>query len=579
MIGRIHTVPCVSKKGKKRDRTGWIGNCASNVAGSRSGWGSIERTDRPVIARFGRHALSLVSAVCLSACMVGPDFSKADAPVADQWLEAGDPAVRTDRQDYAAWWSVFNDPTLDNLIDRAYRQNLNLMAAGASVLQARATLGIAIGEFYPQQQQLGGTVTYNQYSKSDPSSNPLGTLNSNIWSAAFGAQASWELDFWGKFRRGVESASASYLASIGNYDNVLVTLLGDVASTYIGIRTLQVQIAISRENIVKQKNSLQVARDRYEGGASTLLDVYQAQNVLAQTEATIPQQTAQLQQGEAALRVLLGMTPQALDALLGGPEVIPVPPPDVAVGIPADLVRRRPDIRAAELNAAAQSAKIGMTKAQLFPAFSLTGSFGGTASSTNQIPIGQVFTSNAITFAFGPTFSWPILNYGQITNQVRVQDAALQVLLLDYQNSVLTAQKEVEAGLAGFLNGRKQIEFLRASVRAANGALRVAMDQYMLGSKDFTTVLTAEQNLYTAQNSLAGAEGALATSLTSIYRALGGGWQIRGDREFVNDTVRKQMRDRTNWGTLLPPGGPPPSPTPGLPGPDDRGPTVRLPEW
>jgi outer membrane protein TolC len=274
------------------------------------------------------------------------------------------------------------------------------------------------------------------------------------------------------------------------------------------------------------------------------------------------------------------MAPEPMAALLAGPQSIPVPPAEVAVGIPADLVRRRPDIRSAELKAAAQSAKIGMTKAQLFPAFSLTGVFGGTASSFNEIPVGPVFQGSSITFAFGPTFSWPILNYGQITNQVRVQDARLQTLLLDYQNAVLTAQKEVESNLSAFLNGRKQIDLLRKSVTAANNALNIAIDQYTLGTRDFTTVLTAEQNLYTAQNNLAMAAGNLSTSLTNLYRALGGGWQIRANGEFVNDAVRKEMRDRTNWGTLLPPGGPPPSPTPpGLPGPQDRGPTVRLPEW
>ena len=208
-----------------------------------------------------------------------------------------------------------------------------------------------------------------------------------------------------------------------------------------------------------------------------------------------------------------------------------------------------------------------MTKAQLFPAFSLTGVFGGTASSVDEIPVGQVFHPSAITFAFGPTFSWPILNYGQITNQVRVQDARLQTLLIDYQNAVLKAQKEVESNLAAFLNGRKQVELLRKSVYAASNALTVAIDQYTLGTRDFTTVLTAEQNLYQAQTNLAAAAGSLSTSLTDLYRALGGGWQIRGNREFVNDSVRKEMRARTDWGTVLPPGGPPPLPSPPLPSP------------
>ena len=262
--------------------------------------------------------LVVALAIPFAACKVGPDFATPTAPVADQWLESGDPSVHTDRQEYESWWTVFHDPTLDRLIDIAYKQNLTLMSAGTRVLEARATLGVAIGEFYPQTQQIGANVGYNQASQTDPTSNPLHQLE-NYWRASLSTQIAWELDVWGKFRRGVESADASYLASIATYDDVLVTLLGDVATTYIGIRTLQQQIDIARDNVVKQRRALQIARDRFHGGTATGLDVYQAENVLAQTESTIPQLTAQLQQGEDALRVLLGMTPESLDSLLAGP--------------------------------------------------------------------------------------------------------------------------------------------------------------------------------------------------------------------------------------------------------------------
>lgn len=273
------------------------------------------------------------------------------------------------------------------------------------------------------------------------------------------------------------------------------------------------------------------------------------------------------------------MTPASLDTLLAGAEAIPVPPTDVAVGIPADLIRRRPDIRAAELAAAAQSEQIGITKADLFPAFALTGLFGTVAGSPNSHRLSEVFTGQAIQFAFGPSFSWPILNYGQITNNVRVQDARLQTLLVAYQNTVLKAQQEVENGLAGYLQGRDQVALLKQSVAAANNALQIAIDQYQLGTRDFTTVLTAEQNLYQAQSSLAAAEGNVSTSLISVFRALGGGWQIRGNTEFVNNATINEMRSRTNWGQLLPPAGKPQPPAPGLPGPADRGPEIRAPEW
>ncbi len=514
----------------------------------------------------------------IAGCMVGPDFAAPTPPLADKWLELGDPTVKTDHQDYENWWTAFHDPTLDRLIRIAYDQNLTLLAAGTRVLEARAALGVAAGEFYPQTQQIGANVSYNQASQVDPTSNPLHTLG-NYWRGSLGTQVAWELDLWGKFRRGVESADATYLASIATYDDVLVTLLGDVATSYIGIRTLQQQIEIARENVVKQQKALAIARDRFHGGTATGLDVFQAENVLAQTEATIPQLTAQLEQGENALRVLLGMTPESLDTLLAGSSGIPVPPEDVAVGIPADLVRRRPDIRSAELAAAAQSAQIGIARADLFPAFSLTGAFGTVAGTTGSNRLNEVFTANAIQFAFGPTFSWPVLNYGQITNNVRVQDARLQTLLIAYRNSVLKAQQEVENGLAAFLQGRKQVDLLRRSVAAANSALAIAIDQYLLGTRDFTTVLTAEQNLYQAQNSLASASGNVSTGLASVYRSLGGGWQIRQSNDFVNAATREEMRNRTNWGSALPPADQPQPPAPGLPSPADRGPDVRAPQW
>jgi NodT family efflux transporter outer membrane factor (OMF) lipoprotein len=531
---------------------------------------------RPVTP-LHRMAATLL-ALGLSSCMVGPDYSSPPAPAAAKFLEANQPSVDTKRQEYEAWWRVFNDPVLDRLIQIAYDQNLTLVAAGTRVLQGRAELGVAIGEFYPQLQQAANSLIYLRPSHTDPIIPPQAQI-SNFWHASLGATVEWELDFWGKFRRAIQSADAAYLASIASYDDTLVTLLGDVATTYIGIRTLQTQIAIGEDNIVKQKKALAIAEARYHGGTATKLDVYQAENVLGQTKASVEQLTAQLDQGMNALRVYLGMAPQPLGDLLRGPQTIPVPPADVAVGIPADLVRRRPDIRAAELAAMSQSAQIGVAEADLYPAFSLFGTFGTVSANLGRAKLSEVFMGRAITFGFGPTFTWNILNYGQITNQVRVQDAKLQELLVDYQNSVLTAQQQVEDGLATFLQSRKEVDDLRASVAAANAALGLAILQYQLGTRDFTTVLTAEQNLYTAQTDLASAEGNVSTGLATVYRALGGGWQIRDNNEFVPPQTVEEMRSRTNWGDLLPPPNQPPQPAPGLPTPADVSARVRPPEW
>ena len=527
--------------------------------------------------------LGLALPLCCAGCLVGPNFSSPSAPVAEKWLESDNPSVDTRNQEYRDWWTVFHDPVLNRLIGIAYNQNLTLVDAGTRVLEARAQLGVAIGEFYPQVQQGNGSVTYIRPSHSDTTQFPVNVVH-NFWRDSLGLTVNWELDFWGKFRRAIESADASYLASVANYDYVLVTLLGNVATTYIGIRTLQTQIQISEENIVKQKKALAIAEAQYHGGTATKLDVYQAENVLGQTESTIPQLTIQLKQGFNALAVLLGMPPQPMEPLLRGSSGIPVPPKTVAVGIPADLVRRRPDIRAAELAAMAQSAQVGIAETNLLPAFSLTGVFGTAASNVPQSRLSQnklkrVFEGRGITFAFGPAFTWNILNYGQITNQVRVEDAALQTLLIDYQNTVLQAQQQVENGLTSFLQGREQVDFLRESVTAANAALGIALLQYTLGTRDFTTVLTAEQNLYTAQNDLAMAEGSVSTGLASVYEALGGGWQIRADNEFVPAATADEMRNRTNWGELLPSPGTPQPAVPPLPTPQDVSPNPRPPEW
>src|ERR1700730_10575465 len=302
-----------------------------------------------------RRVLAAAMVATVGACAVGPDFVPPSAPVAPTWLEWRNKSLKTGDYEYRDWWRVFHDPVLDRLITTAYEQNLTLLSAGTKVLRARALLGIAIGEFYPQVQQGVGTVTYNLRSRSDATGIPS-TASANFWFSSISVHAAWELDLWGKFRRGVESGDANYLASIATYDDVLVTLLGDVARIYVGIRTLEKQIAIARANVVRQRQALTIARERYKGGATSELDVYQAENVLGATQATIPQLTIQLQQGLNALRVLLGMAPEPMGFLLARrASVIPTAPRTAAVGVQADLLSSRADIGVGELGAAAQS--------------------------------------------------------------------------------------------------------------------------------------------------------------------------------------------------------------------------------
>jgi NodT family efflux transporter outer membrane factor (OMF) lipoprotein len=512
--------------------------------------------------------------ISLSACtMVGPDFVQPTADVSQQWVEADDERVRTEPPQYKNWWQVFNDPVLDNLIKTAYEQNLPLRIAGVRVFEARALLGIAIGEWYPQVQQGFGSAIYNRVSENAPSASQSVDGDYSFWQADIGIGASWELDFWGKFRRAIESADANFLSSIAAYDDVLVSLTADVAFTYVLIRTFEERLRIARENLVTQKESLRIAQARFEAGATSERDVQQALTQLNSTESEIPFLETGLRQAQNGLSILLGMPPGQLDDLLDGSSGIPRAPLEVAVGIPAELLRRRPDIRNAELQAAAQSGLIGVAKADLYPSFSLIGSFGFLSSDVGKFDLDDIFLWESRTASFGPSFRWNILNYGQITNTVRVQDARFQELIVNYQNTVLRAQQEVEDGLVAFLKGQERVDLLSKAVEAAKRSADLALIQYREGATDYTTVLTAQQALLSEQDRLAGSQGEVPQGLIAVYRALGGGWEIREGKDFIPLETMAEMKERTNWGGLLKPAA--------VQQPPDAKPTasIRTPDW
>jgi NodT family efflux transporter outer membrane factor (OMF) lipoprotein len=514
----------------------------------------------------------LLAVVLICGCTkVGPDFVKPEVEVMPNWLEAeGYKQVSTKAEDYRDWWRSFNDPVLDKFILTAYQQNLPLQIAGVRVFQARGQLGAAVGTFYPQTQQAEGSLTKNRLSLSSPSGSGVPT---NFYLDQLGLTASWELDFWGKFRRAIESADAGLQAAVADYDNALVSLTGDVGSNYVLLRTLEKRLQIAHQNVKIQKQSLKIATHRWKGGTTSLRDVEQAQTILDSTEADIPTIESQVRQTQNALCILMGMPPSDLKNLLGAKSEIPAPPSLVAVGIPADLLRRRPDIRSAEWRAAAQCAQIGVAKAGLFPSFSLKGTFGFQASSVMTYSLGDMFQWESRNAVGGPSFQWNILNYGQITNQVRVQDAKFQELLINYQNTVLKAQQEVENSLIAFLKAQQRAQKLAGATIAAQKSLDLAILQYREGITDFTTVLTAQQALLEQQDKLASTVGDISNNLVGVYRALGGGWQIREGQDFVPDAVKVAMAKRTNWGKLLTPAASVP------PSPESRQSDFRPPLW
>jgi NodT family efflux transporter outer membrane factor (OMF) lipoprotein len=510
--------------------------------------------------------------LAFAGCMIGPNYQRPKVSVSPSWGETGDQRVSTESTTYRDWWKVFNDPVLDRLVARAYRDNLTLQQAGVRVLQARAQLGIAVGEVFPQTQQVIGSVEYNRTSDRSASA---AALNGSVayWQSQIGAQATWELDFWGRIRRGIESADASLLATLADYDSTLVTLTADVANTYIALRTAEERIRIAQENVDIQEQTLKIVEARFTYGTVTQLDVEQARTVLLNTLATVPTLETQRRQARDALSVLLGMPPNDLSDLLSGPSTIPVSPPQVIVGIPADLLRRRPDIRSAELQAVAQSAQIGVAKSDLLPAFSLIGSLVLVSTDLGTFRLSDMFRWGSRQVQIGPSVQWNILNYGQITNNVRVQDANFQHLLLAYQRAVLSAQQDVEDNLTAFLRSQDRADLLGKSVTSSRTAVDLAVLQYREGVTDFTTVLTTQLTLLNQQDNLASTLGNISTSLVGVYRALGGGWEIREGDDIVPPEIKAEMQERTNWGSLLAPA------TYNLPASREPQSRPRLPDW
>ncbi len=345
---------------------------------SREPWAIVGAVGVPkrVSSRLG--SLSLLSWVLVfSGCTVGPDFGKPEAKVNENWNEKSDARVRQTAMDQQ-WWKAFRDPALDQLIQLAYQQNLPLQITGLRIMEARARLAIALGQQYPQQQEAFGSATNVGLSKNAPNQS---FPDRYFWDYQVGFDAVWELDFWGKFRRDVEASRANLIASMADYDNALVSLTAEVARTYTVMRTSEVLIEITLANVKLQEDGLKIAESRFRNGATTELDVTQARTLLESTRASVPGLQISLQQAQNALSTLLGQPPGAVQALLAGPPGIPTAPAEVAVGLPAELLRRRPDIRSAELNAAAQSARIGVAKADLYPSFSLFGEIGFESSS------------------------------------------------------------------------------------------------------------------------------------------------------------------------------------------------------
>jgi NodT family efflux transporter outer membrane factor (OMF) lipoprotein len=465
-------------------------------------------------------ALALAALLIAGGCTtVGPDYTPPEtpmpsgAPMPDAWHAAAMEGLEEGEANLQQWWTAFQDPMLDDLIERARQQNLDIRLALARVQEARAIYGVATGDRLPVIDATGAAGVDRANDAGLPeafSSETLGVLS-------VGVDARWEIDVFGRIARNIESALASYEASIESYRDVLVSLFSEVAFAYVDVRALQDRIRFAQANIESQQNSLQLTRDRFSAGLTSRLDVAQAESNLADTQARVPQLEQQLEFAYNRLAVLLAQPPGALSAELSVEAGIPLPPDEITRGIPADLLRQRPDIRRAERILAAQTAQIGVATADLYPTFSLTGMFTfGLA------------TGDGNTTGYGwnilPGFRWNLFDRERIHNRVRAQEAVTEQTFVAYEQTVLAALEDVEDAMIAYAKERERLARLTEAVDASQRAVELVRTQYLSGLTNFQNVLDSQRTLFQLQDQLAASEGAAVQNLVLLYRALGGGW-------------------------------------------------------
>ncbi len=515
-------------------------------ADSRAGFGA------PRQRRLGRsHILSLptparlllLGAIGLSGCVqLGPDFQRPSSPWIEHW---NSPALAqaTQRQpqpDFKQWWQVFADPVLERLIAEADAHNSSLKIAGLRVIEARAQLGVAQSGRYPQLQQARAESFYldrNQSGGKQP-------IDSTVWQHSAGFDVGWELDFWGRFSRAIEAADDSYFAAEANYQDVLILLRAQMAETYFALRTAEARLQIARSNAAQQQRSYQITEKLFNSGQNAELDLQQAKTQYLGTLSTVPDLESQVHRTRNALATLIGRPPGPLPELTSQPGLIPLLDRAVLQDIPANLLLRRPDIRAAELKAAAQSARIGVAETDLYPSLTLLGSIGWSASSVDG-------SSRNLDMGAGPSLSWNIFEQGRLTNNVRVQDARLQQLLETYRDAVRQAAREADDAASGLSAALQREQILRESELSAQRSMTLASAQYREGYAGFQRVLDAQRALLAQQDNYLLSRSNAVNSLIALYKALGGGWY--SSQPLLDQATREQMQQRTDWGDLLDP--------------------------
>jgi NodT family efflux transporter outer membrane factor (OMF) lipoprotein len=476
--------------------------------------------------RFGLHVRSLVpavAAVTLSSCvLVGPDYREPPTPKPSRWVAELERGLVIGEPDMARWWSVFGDSLLDDLVHRAVTTNLDVTEALARVREARARRAVAGAEIFPS---VDATATYQRdrssaaFGQNDGGSSSSGfDRNSDFYSTGF--DASWEIDIFGRRRRALEQTSAELASSQASLRDALISVVSEVARNYVEVRSLQSRIAIAETNVASQVDSLDLVSWRFQAGLVGGLDVDQATYNLANTRARIPELETQLAAARNRIAVLLGLPPGAVDEDLATPAPLPVVPVRVAIGVPADLLRRRPDVAAAERQLAAATAAIGVATADLYPTLTLSGTIGFSASD-----LADIGTGASETYGFGPSIRWNVFDAGRIRAQIRERSAQADQALAAYESAVLNAYEDAENALVAYVREQIRRDHLVEAVTASESALKLARTQYATGIVDFQQVLEAQRAQLTFQESLAISTARVATDLVALYKALGGGWE------------------------------------------------------
>jgi len=464
-----------------------------------------------------RGSLAVALLVGAQGCAVGPDYRAPALTMPGAWGQRNQPGVTSTPADLKAWWRGFGDPMLDALIERAIAKNLDLRIAVANVREARALRGVAGADQFPTINTSG------LYARARDSENvrplpPGFEPEHNLF--LVGLDASWELDIWGRVRRSVEAADATLEAAEDNRRDVLVIVLAEVARNFVEVRAVQERLLIAQDNIQAQQDVVDLTRARLDAGLATEVDVSQARALLATTQAQVPALQAARDQAIHRLAVLIGDAPATLLDELHRIDRIPAAPPSVPIGLPSDLIRRRPDVRRAERELATATALIGVATADLFPRFSLIGTLGVSA-----IDAGEVFTGASRFSSIGPQMVWPIFAGGRIRANIRVQEAREEAVLARYEQVVLRALQETEDALVAYGEEHARRQRLTEAVDASQLALSLSRELYVRGLVDFLTVLDNQRSLYAAQDQRVQSEQTLSVSLIALYKALGGGWE------------------------------------------------------